>query len=42
MSFPFLLIMTLFMQVGMVSLNALLHVGSPLVESAVNDDDVQW
>lgn len=40
MSFPSLLIMILFMQVGMVSLNALLHVDSPLVESAVNVDDV--
>lgn len=28
------------MQVGMVSLNALLHVDSNLVESAVNVDDV--
>lgn len=40
MSFPSLLIMVLFMQVGMVSLNTLLHVDSPLVESAVNVDDV--
>lgn len=40
MSFPSLLILILFMQVGMVSLNTLLHVDSLLVESAVNVDYV--
>lgn len=40
MLFPSLLIVILVMQVGMVSLNALLHIDSPLVESAVNVDDV--
>lgn len=38
MSFPSMLIMILFIQAGMVSLNTFLHC-SPLVESAVDDDD---
>lgn len=39
-SFPSLLIMVLFIQVGMVSFNSFLGVDSPLVESAVSIDDV--
>lgn len=39
-SFPSLVIMVLFIQLGMVSFNAFLDVDSPLVESAVNVDDV--
>lgn len=39
-SFPSLLIMVLFIQVGMVSFNSFLGVDSPLVESAVSNDDV--
>lgn len=39
-SFPSLLIMVLFIQVGMVSFNALLDVDLPLVEFAVNIEDV--
>lgn len=35
-SFPSLLIVVLFIQVGMVSFNALLDVDLPLVEFAVN------
>lgn len=38
-SFPSLLIMVLFIQVGMVSFNALLDVDLPLVEFAVNVQD---
>lgn len=39
MCFSSLLITILFLQVGIVSLITLLHVDSPLVDSAVNVDD---
>lgn len=39
MSFPSLVIIIWFIQVGIVSLNTLLHEDSPLVKSAVNVDD---